>query len=50
MNSGPTKLIHASFIFTDLSEGDRRLTPRRFYRHSYQGEPVQPGLARKETP
>ncbi len=43
-----TKLIHASFIFIDLSERDQRLTPRRFYGHSCQGEPVPPGLARKE--
>jgi len=45
----PTKLIHACFSFSDLREGDRQLTPWRFYGHSCQGEPVQPGLARKET-
>jgi hypothetical protein len=50
LNSGPTKLIHANFIFTDLSKGDRRLTPQWFYGHSCQGESVRPALPRKETP
>lgn len=45
----PNQAYSCLFSFSDLREGDRQLTPWRFYGHSCQGEPVQPGLARKET-
>jgi hypothetical protein len=44
----PTKLIHAGFSSSDLREGDRQLTPWRFYGHSCQGGPVQPGVPERK--
>src|ERR1700680_3597841 len=43
----PTYIIHASFIFTDLSEGERQLTPRRFYGRSCEGDVVSSNLCQK---